>query len=217
MMESLTSKQAMRRARTRQAISDAAHRLFANRPVDAVAIDEIVAAASVAKGSFYNYYPDKDALVREIVGEIRANLEARVAKINADETDAPRRVARAICVFMRYAMDEPERATLLARVQQNYLSRSMPYNEAVVSDVEAGVAQSRFTVQNVEAATILILAVAQVGMVRIAQEPVRTLALELATQLSALLIRGLGVADVEANAIADEAALSIVGKVASLP
>ena len=206
----IPTKQAMRRADTRKAISDAAQMLFSKRPVDAVAIDEIVAAASVAKGSFYNYFPSKDALVTDIVDNIRESLESRVAEINAGEPDAARRVARAVCVYMRYAIDQPERAALLVRVQQGYLATSIPYNHAVVDDVEIGMAQRRFSVPTVESGTIFILAIAQIGIVRIVQEPEPSYAVQLAQELSSLLIRGLGVGDAEASAIASDAADAIV-------
>ncbi len=204
------TKQSERRARTRKAISDAGRTLFSQRPVDAVAIDDIVAAASVAKGSFYNHFVDKDALVEDIVGEIRANLEARVEAINAGEADAAHRVARAVCVYMRYAIDEPEAAELLARVQRGYLATSLPYNRAVVHDVEIGIAQQRFAIRGVEAGTIFILGIAQIAMVRIAQEPVPALAVVLAQQLGAMLLRALGVGGPEAEAIAGAAADAIV-------
>ena len=40
--------------------------LLAQRDVGALSVDEIVAAADVAKGSFYNHFQDKDAFAREI-------------------------------------------------------------------------------------------------------------------------------------------------------
>ena len=49
-----------RRERTRAALMRAGQVLFATRSVDAVSIDDIVAAAEVAKGSFYNHFPDKE-------------------------------------------------------------------------------------------------------------------------------------------------------------
>ncbi|MEY4952880.1 MAG: hypothetical protein RL299_1304, partial [Pseudomonadota bacterium] len=42
-----------RAARTRQALIEAGFELLAERPIDAVAIDEVVTRAGVAKGSFF--------------------------------------------------------------------------------------------------------------------------------------------------------------------
>ena len=48
-----------RAARTRTALLEAGLDLLADRPIDAIAIDELVAAAGVAKGSFFNHFGDK--------------------------------------------------------------------------------------------------------------------------------------------------------------
>ena len=73
--------------RTRNALLAAGRRLFAERAIDAVAIDDIVAAAGVAKGTFYNHFDDKDALLTAIVTEIRSTVEERIATINAGIED----------------------------------------------------------------------------------------------------------------------------------
>ena len=52
-----------RRART-QTLHEAAQRLFLERGVDSVSIDDITREANVAKGSFYRYFRDKEDLVR---------------------------------------------------------------------------------------------------------------------------------------------------------
>lgn len=51
--------QAERRARTRQRLIDAAKLLFDKHGFDAVAVDQIVKEADVAKGTFYQYYQTK--------------------------------------------------------------------------------------------------------------------------------------------------------------
>jgi AcrR family transcriptional regulator len=52
-----------RRART-QGLLDAAQRLFLEHGIESVSIDDITREASVAKGSFYRYFHDKEDLVR---------------------------------------------------------------------------------------------------------------------------------------------------------
>src|SRR5579859_4133438 len=91
-----------RRARTRTALLRAGETLFAARAVDGVSIDEIVQAADVAKGSFYNHFPDRDGLAREIAREIRIATETEVTAANAGVSDPALRVTRALCVFVRH-------------------------------------------------------------------------------------------------------------------
>ena len=59
-------RQPERRAATRNAIMDAAENLFAERGVEAATIDDIVAQAEVARGSFYYNFKSKEQVVLAI-------------------------------------------------------------------------------------------------------------------------------------------------------
>jgi AcrR family transcriptional regulator len=53
----------LKKARTRQAIQDAAWRLFAERGFEAVTVKEIARVAEVAEKTVFNYFPTKEDLV----------------------------------------------------------------------------------------------------------------------------------------------------------
>ena len=53
---------------------DAALLLFLNRGVEGVSVDDITKAADVAKGSFYRYFKDQEALVEALVAPTRKVL-----------------------------------------------------------------------------------------------------------------------------------------------
>jgi AcrR family transcriptional regulator len=53
--------------RTRQAVRDAASRLWTDRGYDAVAVTEICDEAGVSKGTFFYYFPTKEHLLLEVV------------------------------------------------------------------------------------------------------------------------------------------------------
>lgn len=67
------SREANRRERVK-ALSDAALRLFLERGLDGVTIDEITQATGVAKGTFYRYFEDKTALVDALIAPVRKEL-----------------------------------------------------------------------------------------------------------------------------------------------
>lgn len=205
-----TARSSGRAERTREALIRAGRKLFAEQPVDAVAIDDIVRAADVAKGSFYNHFPDKDALVRSVTGEIRAGVERVIGRANAGIDEPARRVARAVCVYMRYAVDEPVRAAVLVRVHSGHVSTSAPLNQGLVEDVSAGLASGRFAIATMESAVLYILGVSQISLIRIVQEPTLALAVTLSQQMCALLLRGLGVPPSEAETLAAQASDEVV-------
>ncbi|MFN3522684.1 MAG: TetR/AcrR family transcriptional regulator [Phenylobacterium sp.] len=206
----MSGKRLERAERTRAALVAAGRRLFCERPAEAVTIDDIVQAADVAKGSFYNHFADREALVRAVAAEIRAGVERAVGRANAGVEDPARRMARAICVYLRYAIDDPERAGALVRIHSGHTSMETPLNKGLVGDVADGLARGRFMVATTETGVLYVLGVCQIALVRLAQEPTLTLAVSLAQQMCALLLRGLGVPGAETEAIAAQSADEIV-------
>src|ERR1700730_6603454 len=71
-----------RKLRTRRALIDATQMLLASRSLESLSIDDISTRADVAKGTFYNYFADKDALAREVVANVRAVIETEITQIN---------------------------------------------------------------------------------------------------------------------------------------
>jgi AcrR family transcriptional regulator len=199
-----------RAERTRAALVAAGRRLFAARAVEAVTIDDIVQAAQVGKGSFYNHFEGREALLRAISREIRAGVERQVDLANAGVADPASRMARAICTYLRYALDEPERAGVLARLYSGHVSFTSPLNRGLMDDIAAGLAASRFSVQTVETGMLFVIGVTQAALVRLVQEPSPSLAVSLAQQMSALVLRGLGVEAAEAELIAAQASDEVV-------
>lgn len=89
------SERAARRPRTkpaevrREELLDAAERCFLDRGVAGTSVDDIVAAAGVAKGTFYLYFPSKEkvlgALQERYVAAFRATLAAAMERRRADD------------------------------------------------------------------------------------------------------------------------------------
>lgn len=126
-----------RRERTRAALVAAGMALFAERAIDAVAIDEIVALAGVAKGTFFNHFDDKHDFARAIAGAVRAEVEARVAQVNAGETDPLRRLAGGMLAATGFALDHPAATTILLRTAITATGRDHPLNAGLRHDINA--------------------------------------------------------------------------------
>ena len=70
------SRLARRRIATREKILSEALALFARRGFESTTVDDIVARADVAKGTFFNYFPRKEALIEHLFED---RLRAAVA------------------------------------------------------------------------------------------------------------------------------------------
>src|SRR6185369_5877628 len=117
MSETLSTIRAKsKRERTRDGLVAAAEGLFAARGPDAVSIDEITAAADVAKGTFYTHFADKDDLERALAGAVRAELEAEVDRTNEGIDEAGVRMANGLATYLSFAVRQPTRARTLLRL-----------------------------------------------------------------------------------------------------
>jgi AcrR family transcriptional regulator len=83
----------------RQQILAVARDVFARRGYHAAKIDDIVAAAGVARGTFYLYFEDKRAIFEEIVDRTIARLGMAIVRV--DPHDAARTVADQVCENIR--------------------------------------------------------------------------------------------------------------------
>jgi AcrR family transcriptional regulator len=85
------------KATCRAQIIDAAIRLFGERNIDAVTVDEIAAAADVGKGTIYNYFRTKE----DIVVAFMADFERKVHAELRDLDTADRPLAETLTEFIR--------------------------------------------------------------------------------------------------------------------
>ena len=209
-MNEAASRTDRRRVRNRAALFHAAETLFAERGTDAVSIDQIVGAADLAKGTFYNHFADKDALAREIARTVRGDAEARVELANAGVTDPAERVARALAVFTRFALECPARARVMTRLAPHATDVEAPLNRGLRSDVTTGIRAKRFAA-NRDTAGLFVMGVVQIAIARMVDEaPPPAAARVIATELATLMLRGLGLKNAEAERIAVRATTAVL-------
>jgi AcrR family transcriptional regulator len=81
------SNRERQRLETRRRVYDAAMAEFRGVGVAAAQIEDIIKAAGVARGTFYNHYPTKDHVLLEYVERLQQNVADRLVGLNAE---APR-------------------------------------------------------------------------------------------------------------------------------
>jgi len=199
-----------RRDRTREALLNAGRSLFARRDVDGVSVDEIVEAAAVAKGSFYNHFADKEMFAREIVASARREVEALVAEANSSVRNPATGVARALCVFVRFAMEHRDAARTLWRLNTGATVVDAPINKSLVDVMQEGIDAGEFAEVDVETGMLLVIGVIVVTLRHLFEERVRTEPKEFARRMAAGLLRALGVTPIRAERLAREASVAVL-------
>ncbi len=126
-----------RAARTRSALIDAGLVLLADRPIDAIAIDELVAAAGVAKGSFFNHFGDKYGFANAVAAQIRSEIEALIGALNAAQGDPLFRLCGGMIGAAAFALCERKRAAVLMRTARGMTLDDHVLNRGVIADLDA--------------------------------------------------------------------------------
>jgi len=85
---------------TREAIIEAAARVFQTKGYHAASVQDIADAVGILKGSLYHHFESKEELLYLIVKEPRARLYKTVADIVADDAPAGEKLRRAILAHL---------------------------------------------------------------------------------------------------------------------
>jgi AcrR family transcriptional regulator len=169
-------------------------------------VNDIVDAAGVAKGSFFNHFVDKDGFAAAIAAKIRAEVEAKIAEANAGVTDPAARVAGGVSSFVAFALADPRSAKIMLRGHDRALGADHPLNAGVRADVALGVSSGRFRPLSLQAGVLYVVGVCQMLLAAVIMEQMDTVAARLATEeLLVLLLTGLGLAEAEARSISAKA------------
>ena len=199
-----------RRDRTRAALLRSAETLLARKPLGELSIDELIAAADVAKATFYNHFVDKEDLARALVEGLRIELRETILAGIAGVEDPARRVSRALCIAICFRREHRHRSTLLARSEILGISMHDPLNAGIVSEVADGLARGRFRLQTVDAGIMVMMGTLQACFMRHDDEADGFWAVSMSQQLAALILRALGIDDPEADLIAAQEADAVL-------
>jgi len=200
----LTVPLSPRAARTRAALLSAGLDLLVERPVDGIAIDELVATAGVAKGSFFNHFIDKQGFADAVGHAVRSEIETWIARANGSETRPLARLAGGMVAAVAFALLNPRQTIVLARTARGMTLEDHPLNRQLRDDmqavIEAGLAQP----PSLAGAVPFWLGCCNTIVANIVERGVGTeQAGPMLADMLILALRGLGVESAEIAAIAD--------------
>lgn len=197
-----------RAARTRTALLDAGLDLLAERPIDAIAIDELVAAAGVAKGSFFNHFSDKYGFANAIGEAIRGDIEALIGALNKDERDPLARLCGGMTGAAAFALCERKRAAVLMRSARGMTLEDHVLNRGVIADLRDVAAAHRLVAAAERGGVLFWLGCCQALMGGLIEKGAD--AAEVAAMLSDMTALGLGGLGIDAATAAQFSAASHV-------
>ncbi|MAU62583.1 MAG: hypothetical protein CMI62_17850 [Parvibaculum sp.] len=136
-----------KRERTRSALLDATVSVVAAKGMEAAKILDITEAAGLANGTFYNYFDDKESILREAAYGIALAVGRQLDEEMSSIGDAGRRVVTATTRFIEIVVREPDWAHVLLGSAEVMPEMRKDIYRYLRSDIELGVEQGKFDVE----------------------------------------------------------------------
>jgi AcrR family transcriptional regulator len=111
------------KAANRAAILDAAREVFAELGYEAAGVRDIIRRTDLASGTFYNYFPDKEAVFVALTAETGEEARRRVRDARRSARTAAEFVEGGYRAFFEFIVSEPERFAFMRRNLQTMTNR----------------------------------------------------------------------------------------------
>ena len=152
------------KAANRAALIVAARDAFGELGFEAVGVRDIVRRTDLASGTFYNYFPDKDAIFRALVEETGAEARRRVRAARRQAQTPEAFVAGGFGAFFEYIVEDPERFAFMRRnldtLRTRFGDAVLPAStDELAEDLRAGIAAGHLAPMDVDYCAHAMIAV----------------------------------------------------------
>lgn len=190
-----------RKARTRQALVDAAVRLIAEGRGERASIQEITEAADIGFGSFYNHFESKDLLFRTASEEVLERWGQMIDQACAGIDDPAEVFATSLRISGRLGWTHPDLAGFITGAGLDLLDIPRGLAPRALRDIKQGQAAGRFTTLDPDVA-LSAVAGGLFGLLRVHQQHPGQIDETAVDQLAEAVLRMLGISPREAKRIA---------------
>ncbi|MES2264828.1 MAG: TetR/AcrR family transcriptional regulator [Pseudomonadota bacterium] len=188
-----------RREKTRALLLQCALRVFAKKGPDLPVIDDFIAAAGVARGTFYNYFKTTSellaAVAAEMSDEVLGTVDPEVLKFD----DPALRICMGTRLYVHMARRYPIWGEFLTRIGSRHAVRGKLLDVYLTRDIELGMASGRFRVDSALVVRDIILGSIFYGIETLITEPGHVHHIE---QMLYTVLHGMGLSAQEARDIA---------------
>jgi AcrR family transcriptional regulator len=153
--EETVGKREATKAANRAAILAAAREVFADIGYGAASVRDIVRGTDLATGTFYNYFPDKESVLRALLDEAATEARSRIRAARHAATSVEDFVANGFRAYYRFLAEDPE---IFALMRRNSGTIRAMFDEPalgagtdeLVEDLRAGIAAGALPEMDVE-------------------------------------------------------------------
>ena len=190
-----------RKARTRQALIDAAVRLIAEGRGERASIQEITEAADIGFGSFYNHFESKEQLFETASSEVLERWGHMIDRASAGITNPAEVFSLSLRLSARLSWTHPEVARFITGAGLDLLDVPAGLAPRALRDIQAGQVAGQFSVADAEVA-LSAVAGGLVGLLRVHQRHPERVEESSVDELAEACLRLLGLPAAKARRLA---------------
>ena len=152
--------------RRKQELLRIAYQLFVQKGYDATSIDEIIAEAHIAKGTYYYYFPSKEATLEEVINMMISDEVQRAKAILSATIPIPQKLVGVITTLrpeqnesnIADVLNQKENIIMHEKISRRIVDEAVPLLVEVVSE---GIAQGMFACDHIKERVRMILVMSQ--------------------------------------------------------
>lgn len=184
-----------KRARTRQALIEAALRIYAHKGVGELALNELAAEAEVSNGTVYNYFTTREEVLSAVGVSLIEDFSRMIDATMRDLVNTPQRVAAAMRMLIEHGVADPDWAAVIVRVMHFDQGMRSAAIEFLRADLQTGLRQGAFSYTDEQVALELFVSVTLGGLRSVVEGRA---APDRASKTAEMTLRALGVSAAEA-------------------
>lgn len=152
--------------RRKKELLQIAYRMFIEKGYDNTSIDEIIAEAGIAKGTYYYHFPSKEATLEAVIEMMISEEAERAKEVISAPIPVPQKIV-AVIMTMRPQQEESGIANTLERSENIVMhekanSRLLDVTTPILTEVvKEGISQGIFDCTNIEERVKMILFMCQ--------------------------------------------------------
>ena len=152
--------------RRKQELLKIAYKLFIQKGYEETSIDEIIAEAHIAKGTYYYYFPSKEATLEEVINMMITVEVEKARAVLAAPIPVPQKLVGVITSLrpeqnesnIAETLNQKENIVMHQKIGNRIVDEAVPLVAEVVSE---GIAQGIFTCDHIEERVKMILIMGQ--------------------------------------------------------
>ena len=150
--------------RRKQELLQIAYRMFISRGYENTSVDEIIAEADIAKGTYYYYFETKEQMLEEVIGMMIDQEMETASRILQAEIPVPQKIIGMISSLrptqeespIEGALMQPENIVMHEKIRKKIVEMAVPLLSKVV---EEGIAQGIFACDNIAERVRMLLVI----------------------------------------------------------